>query len=120
MPELIATIILFSSLLGMGIVFARKIPVLINLPESGLQPNKSEPLISKIKEKIKILPGINSFDHEIFLQKQLSRIRVLTLKTENKVSCWLENLRARTNSKNNHNIRQDNYWEELKRAKKEK
>jgi hypothetical protein len=48
------------------------------------------------------------------LEKSLLRFKILALKTENKIGFWLERLRQ----KNQLNKREDHYWEELERAKK--
>lgn len=115
--ELIAGIILFSSLLGMGVIILRKIPVLVNLLEVLPQREKGK-LFLRLKTKIKETPGFKSFSYEIFLQKLLSRIRILTLKTDNKTSGWLQRLREK--SKKNKFQENDNYWEEIKKSTKKK
>jgi len=92
--ELIAQIIFILSLIGIGIIIFRKIPVLITLPsESSYQ---KEGLISGLKEKIKKINPFQNFSYEIFLQKLLSRIRILTLKTENKTFNWIQKLKEKT------------------------
>jgi hypothetical protein len=116
MTELILLIILLASLVGMGVILYRKMPALAKLPEtSDSLPPLSE-IIQKAKEKTKEeakkLPGVGKFDHELYLQKILSKIRILTLKTENKTGIWLEKLRSKRNSPD-----KDDYWQELKRAK---
>ena len=115
--ELIAGIILFGSLLGMGVIILRKIPVLVNLPEVLPQIEK-EKLFLRLKTKIKEIPGFKSFSYEIFLQKLLSRIRILSLKSENKTGSWLQRLREK--SKKNKFQENDNYWEEIKKSTKNK
>lgn len=115
--ELIAGIILFGSLLGMGAIILRKIPVLVGLPEVIKKPS-GESFWPKLKRKIKNTPGLKSFSYEIFLQKLLSRIRILTLKTDNKTSSWLQKLREK--SKKNKFQENDNYWEEIKKSTKNK
>ncbi len=114
--ELITVIILVLSLLRMATILLRKITILVKLPEIPEESQKT--LVLKIKNGVKTLPGVRGFDYELYLQKILSKIRVLTLKTENKTGGWLEKLRQRTIQKNNHN--NDNYWSELKKAKKGK
>ena len=116
MVVLILTIILVCSLVGIGVTLYRKLPFLVKLPETPIKFRESFAL--KMKNGAKNLPGKDKFDYELYLQKVLSRVRILTLKTENKTSGWLEKLRQRNNQRNNHN--NDNYWEELKKAKKGK
>ncbi|MDI6603314.1 MAG: hypothetical protein QME57_04410 [Patescibacteria group bacterium] len=113
MLELIATIILICSLLGMGVIIFRKIPVLVNLSE--VLPEKGEPFSSKLKKKIKEFNPLKNFSYEVFLQKLIFRIRILTLKTDNQTFNWLQKLRERIKKKK---LENDNYWEELKKATK--
>ncbi len=111
--ELIAGIILFGSLLGMGAIILRKIPALVELPEVIKKPSR-QPFWPELKRKIKNTPGLKSFSYEIFLQKLLSRIRILSLKSENKTGSWLQRLREK--SKKNKFQENDNYWEEIKKS----
>ena len=113
MANLIAIIILTGSLLGMSVILFKKIPILAGLPE--ISPETREPIVLKIKDAIKNLPGIRNFSYTILLQKILSKIRILTLKTENQTGNWLEKLRRKSNQKNN--FSNEEYWEELKKAK---
>lgn len=115
--ELIAGIILFGSLLGTGVIILRKIPVLVNLPEVLPQIEK-EKLFLRLKTKIKEIPGLKSFSQEVFLQKILSKIRILSLKSENKTGSWLQKLREK--SQKNKFQENDNYWEEIKKSTKKK
>ena len=110
--EIASIIILFGSLLGMGVVIWRKIPVLVELPE--IAPKKEEKLFEKAKKKINEISFVKSFSSEIFLQKLLSRVRILTLKTDNKTSSWLQKLREKSQKKKLN----DNYWEEIKKSTK--
>lgn len=105
MTEIIAAIILIGSLLGMGIIIRRKLPLVSELPETVL--GQKEPLA-----KIKNLLPVKGFSSEIFLQKMLSKIRILTLKTENKTSNWLQKLREK--SKKRKLFEEDDYWQKLK------
>jgi len=113
MIELILATTLLVSLVGMGMILYKKIPALINLPKTSKNLPQVSKIVDKIKEmSIKEMSKIGRFNHELFLQKILSKIRVLTLKTENKTTLWLEWLRRK---KNNHN--KNDYWQELKKAK---
>jgi len=107
MIEIILFIVFVISLVGMGVILYRKIPMLITLPEDKTKIKFKWPSIS--------LPFFGKLNYELYLQKILSKVRVLTLKTENKTSSWLEKLRQKNNQKNNH--QPDNYWEELKKSK---
>ena len=116
--ELIATIILFGSLLGMVVILFRKIPVLVELPE--VSPRKKRQKVpgffQKGIEKIKKIGPFKSFSFEIFLQKLLSKIRILTLKTDNKTSNWLQKLREKSKKEKEN----DDYWQKLKKSTKNK
>lgn len=112
MLELIAIIILLSSIAGMSLIIWRKIPVLVTLPTKVKEPRES--FFSKLKNKVKILNPLKSFSSEIFLQKILSKIRVLTLKVDNLTGNWLAKLRERVKKKKE--IESDNYWEKLKES----
>ena len=111
MAEIILTILLFVGLGGILLIVLRKIPVLASLPEDALP---GEPLAARLRRQVGNLPGSDVFDYEVHLQKVLSRVRILTLRTEQKTGTWLEKLRQKSNQKKNH---KDNYWEELKKAK---
>jgi hypothetical protein len=112
MIELIATIIFFTSLVAMAMIVFRKIPVLSELSETVPSQFDWKELLIKIKN---LLPFRN-FSFEIFLQKILSKIRILTLKTDNKTSSWLQKLREKSQRKKFGE--DDNYWEKVKKSTK--
>jgi len=115
MPELIAVIILISSLLGIGIIIYRKASLLLKLPEIvPLESNRE-----KLLDKIKNFSFPKSFTFEIFLQKILSKIRILTLRTDSKTSNWLQKLREKSKKKKN-KLEEDDYWQKLKSSTKQK
>lgn len=113
MIELIFTASLVLSLIGLGVILFRKVPALVKLPVSAGDPQ--EALVSKIKERVKNIPVLKDISYELYLQKILSKFRVLSMKTENKTGGWLEKLRQRKNHENGTN--HDKYWQELKKAK---
>src|SRR3989344_3231487 len=112
MIEIIFLSLLIFSLLGMGVILFRKFPLLAKLPEI---PISKKSLTTTIKERVKKLPGADKFDYEMYLQKLLSKIRILTLKTESTTESWLAKLRQKAIRKNGRNG--DGYWEELKKTK---
>ena len=105
-------ITLISSFLGLAILVFRKIPLLVKMPAVARE-SKDEDSFLKLREKIKSVPGLKSFSFEIFLQKIISKIRVLSLRTERKTFHWLERLRAKNKRKK---LEDNNYWEELKNS----
>ncbi len=113
MVELIAIIILGSSLIGIGATVFRKIPILLNLPETTTIERK-ESLILRLKSRIGNISIFRNFSYELFLQKILTKIRILILRTENMTFLWLQKLRE--NNKKRTLERTDKYWEKLKKA----
>jgi hypothetical protein len=113
MITLILIAILFGSLIGIIVILYRRIPDLVKLSEDPL--NWRVGFLPKIKKEVRKLPGAKTLDYELYLQKMLSRVRVLTLKTENKTGNWLERLRQKSNQKSNQ--KSDTYWEELRKTK---
>lgn len=110
--ELVATIILFGSIIGMGIILFRKIPALAELPENvSCQPREAFP---KLFRRIKNLSFFKISFRETLLQRILSRFRVLILKVENKTSAWLQELREQSQKKRAE--RSDKYWQEIKKT----
>lgn len=113
MKELFAAIILLSSFVGMSVIIVRKLPVLRELEVS---PRKKGVVI-RIQDGIKrafalrarAFWGVNSFD--VFLQKVLSKIKILALKIEQKCSYFLEKLRTKTREKEE----SERYWEKIKK-----
>jgi len=109
MLELIAAIILIIGLIGVAVVIFRKIPVLVGLP---LQEIEKSMVLGELKDKIRNNGTLKSFSGEILLQKLLSKIRVLTLKTDKKTDSWLIKLRQRSLEKKK-KFSAD-YWKKLK------
>ena len=108
---LIATIIFFVSLIGMGVIIFRKIPALAELSPQEIKPGS----LRGFREKIKNNKTLKFFSGELLLQKILSGIKVLTLKTENKTSDWLANSHRRLLKKKDKFS--DDYWKKVKKGK---
>jgi|SRR3989344_6788683 len=113
MLEIIIITILIISISGLGVILFRKMPDLAMLPET--EGDYRKVLVSKIKEITKRIPVLKDFSYELYLQKILSKFRVLSMKTENKTGGWLERLRQKKNHENGNS--HDKYWQELKKAK---
>lgn len=110
MIELIVTIVLISGLGGLTALLFWKIPVLVQLSFDGeVYPDD---FFSKTKKKVRELIPPESFDSRSFLQKILLRIRILSLKTENKTNNLLQKLSQQDENGG------DNYWAELKKTNK--
>ena len=110
MLETSLTITFLIGLIGMGIIFIRKIPVLAKLSPEEI---KEAGALRKITRKIKDNGTFKSFSGELVLQKVLSKIRIITLKTDNKTGIWLAKLRQRTLKKKNKFL--DDYWQKVKK-----
>jgi len=108
--ELIAKIIFTGSTLGLTGIILRKIPALITLPEITVE---EESLYLRLKRKTKEINPLKNFSYEIFLQKILTKIRILSLKTDWKTFNWLQKLREKNQKKKIE--KEDNYWEEVKK-----
>lgn len=116
MLELIITIILIGSILGMAMIIYRKIPVLVELPEI-VEGKIKENFLLRLKNKILSFSPLKNFSFEIFLQKIISKVRILTLKIESKTAYWLQQLREKSQKKKS--LEKDNYWQKLKNLKNE-
>ncbi|MFH1643354.1 MAG: hypothetical protein ABH967_01820 [Patescibacteria group bacterium] len=111
---LIATTTLFFSLFGLGLMCSRKISALVEMPsKKGRRKNNNLFLI--FRKKISENDFLKNFSYEFFLQKILSKIRILTLKTDSKTSHLLQILRQKSKIKKD--LENDNYWEEIKKSK---
>ncbi|MDD5145273.1 MAG: hypothetical protein PHF44_00235 [Candidatus Pacebacteria bacterium] len=108
--ETFSLAILISSFLGLLFFVFRKIPSLIKLPEASLEVSGGN-FFSKVKDKIKNKTGFKSFSPNIILQKIISQIRILSLKTDSKTFSWLKKMREKDQE---NKLTDDNYWEELK------
>ncbi|MCD6550176.1 hypothetical protein J7K24_01360 [bacterium] len=114
MDELISIIILGGSLTGIGVIIVRKIPVLCEISEEECEESIFLSGIIDLFRKIR--NKFTPLHFNIFLQKLLSRIKILVLAVERKTDIKLQALREEAKRKKE--IISDNYWEELKKAKK--
>ncbi|MBU2635236.1 hypothetical protein KJ841_02030 [Patescibacteria group bacterium] len=113
MIVLIALIIFLVGITGMGIIIFRKIPALVELPETEI---KRPMLFSKLRHKIKNNGTVKSFSSkELLFQKVLSKFRVLTLKTDKKTSNLLVKLRQK--SIENKKKFSEDYWKRIRGGK---
>jgi hypothetical protein len=112
MANYIALVVLLVSFAGLVFILVKKLPVLAKMHAPAAASSRST--VVDLKNKMKEALNPIGLDYELYLQKILSKVRVLTLKTENKTANWLEALRQR--SKRNSENSKD-YWEELKKAK---
>jgi hypothetical protein len=112
MVDLTALIIFILSLAGLLFLLYKKSPALSALPQTADQSFDWKGLFRGAKERL----PLKDFRKEMFLQKILSRVRILSLKTESKTQKWLKELRMKAKMKRNLD---GNYWEKIKKSTKE-
>jgi len=104
-----ATIIFSISFLGLAAIILKKLPILAELPVKEIEEDK---ILKKIRKKV-IGKKIKFTSGNIVLQKALSKIRILTLKTDKKTSLWLSKLRQKSIEKKE--SFSEDYWQKLKK-----
>ncbi len=109
---LVVLIILIASLTGMGIIIFRNMPALLELSETVPVKIDWKSRLTKVKNS----SPLKNFSFEIFLQKILSKVRILTLKTDSKTSSWLQELRAKASKKKFEENR--DYWRKVRSSTK--
>jgi hypothetical protein len=117
--ESIIQIILIGSSIGLGGIIFKKIPVLRTLTDKSSQDFEKKQKISlKLKTGIKKLNPLKGLSYEILLQNILTNIKEFSSRLEHRISNLLQELRRSTEERR---VREnDNYWEEIKEATKEK
>ena len=115
MAELIAKIILGGSLIGIGMILVRKIPILVEMPEMETKELEQKSSFLRLGAR---LGSLKLFSPNLVLQKILSKVRILILRIERKTDDKLQKLREEAKRKKD--IENDNYWEELKKVKSQK
>jgi len=93
MIQLIVLIIFVLSLGGILFILARKMPILVELPQNGSTGFKKHRVILDAEKKIKEVSVF--FEKQILLHKLLSWIKCLTIKTEVKIDHLLHSIRKK-------------------------
>ena len=114
--DIIVLIVSIVSFLCLSVLIFKKIPELKAMPEPEAIFLKKE-LKKKIKERTKEVIKERSNSFEATLHKLLSKIRILSLKTDKKMSDWIIKLRERSVDRTKNF---DNYWKEIKASVKKK
>jgi len=114
--DIIALIVLIVSFIVLSFLIFKKIPALKAMPEPEAIFLKKE-LKKKIREKTKEVIKERSNSLEAILHKLLSKIRILSLKTDKKMSDWIIKLRERSVERTKGF---DSYWKEIKASVKKK
>ncbi len=94
MIEIVSIIFLLVSFAIAVTIFWRKIPILAGFPEETKE--KKESFLDGTKRKINSLSFLKDFSWNKTLLKILSKIRVVVIKIENKISGCLETLRVKS------------------------
>jgi hypothetical protein len=109
----IASVIFLGSFLGLGGIIFKKIPVLKTLPE-GTSNQKRKRYSLQWGSGLKKVNPLNDLQTKSFLQKLLQKIRIISLKTDNRTFSLLQKLKEDTQRKK---IREDEeYWDKVKDA----
>lgn len=111
MAELIAFSLFLVGLAGMFFIVFGKTPILVKI---DTEKNKKSGVVKAVFDQV-ITSRINNFFSELFLQKILSKTRVLALKTEHKINSWLSHLRQKSINKNYYT---EDYWKNIKKEEK--
>jgi len=114
--ELIPLIVLILSFLGLIFLILKKVPELKQMPEPELSFLKKD-LRKRIKDKTKEVLKENSNTLEGVLHKLLSKIRILSLRVDKRVSDWIIKLRSRSLERTKD---LDNYWKGIRSSVKKK
>ena len=111
--KLVAEVIFIGSSIGLGGIIFKKIPVLSALSKKEIKEEDKKP---KLTERLRKVKFFRKLSYEKFLQKFLTKVRILSLKTDNKTSSWLKKLKD--NSQRKKITEDDKYWDEIKKATK--
>jgi len=114
--DLVASIVAVISFLGLIFLILKKVPELKETPEPELRFLKKD-LGKKIKERSKEVLKENSNILEGVLHKLLSKIRILSLRVDKRVSDWITKLRVRSLERTKD---LDSYWKGIKSSVKKK
>jgi hypothetical protein len=118
MVELIAGVIFLGSTAGMITIAVRRMPSAEQVSERAGDFKLADMWIgirNWLETRIKKIPCFKEFSWMEFLQKRLLKIRVLALKTENKINEYMTKLRQRAEEqKKREEALLDDYWKDIK------
>ena len=122
MAELIVSIILTISLGGTFFIVRRKIPALLELfsiPTAAPIENFWRRIFKKAVTAGQKLPFFKNFHWQSWLEKRLSKLRVLALKTDNKITGYIQLLRIKEAEKSGKILTGsqpgNEYWSDIKK-----
>lgn len=93
MIEFISLVIFIICVGGIAIIVARKIPVLIKLPQNGDIGFRSHKFVLALEQELKKVYYL--FEKQIILHKILSYAKVLVLKIETQIDKLLHGIRKK-------------------------
>ena len=99
MSNLIALIVFIVSLIVVGVIIYKKMLILKELPELAEKSKSTENKTLFLFNAL--LRSCSARVFEKYLQKILSKIRVLSLRIDSKTFNWLQKLRKRSQEKEN-------------------
>ena len=94
MVQLIAFIIFIISILVVGFIVYKKLPVLIELPQHGYHGFKKPEFLANLEKNIK-KHHFHFFEKQMFLHHLLSKTKILVLKTERYIDNLLQGIRKK-------------------------
>ncbi|HOX29601.1 MAG TPA: hypothetical protein P5080_00800 [Candidatus Paceibacterota bacterium] len=127
MIDLILAIIFFGCTISIAAIAARKMPALeqierqpqISENKIGVAGQARHWVVLRIKQAPLFKKWFKDFSYTTFLQKLLSKVRVMMIRLENKTSAYLEKLRVQAKEKQEAAVN-DNYWSDIKNLIKNK
>ncbi len=111
---MIALIALFTGALGTIFILYRKTPKLLEFDDAEIAHLNAAQKISGIKTKVLHLNSWKDFVIIDFLEKLLLKIRILILKTDNKIIGLVEKVRVDYKKQKPNPVFSPDYWEKIK------
>ena len=111
MEEIIAGSILILSGIGLIFLFLKKIPVLVSLPEQEFE-SFTKRVFRKTKERIIEIRIFKRTLWDLLLEKNLRKIRILSLKIDSSIFNWLK---KRKEKEIEEREREENYWDKIRK-----
>jgi len=102
MLELIASIILLVSLVGIFFIISRKVSVLSAMPQNGDHGFKKPELLARVQNTIKA-HHFHFFEKQMLLHRILSFVKIWTLRIETKIDTLLHGIRKKAQELDNKN-----------------
>ena len=92
MVQFIVFIIFIVSVIVLGAIVYKKLPILVGLPQNGHHGLKKPEFIANLEKDIK-KHHFHFFEKQMFLHHLLSKTRIFVLKAESKIDHTLQDIR---------------------------